>query len=144
MPADAALSIGLVDHLFAPEEIDDQIRRLIAEGNLVPKKGRKDEELPSEFQQLRRLFQEEHIQGWLDGKFVESDNPMAAKTAKIIAGKAPLALKLANRIIDAGYDQPLKEGLKEELAHLNEIFSTADALTGLTSVGKGRPVFEGK
>jgi 3-hydroxyisobutyrate dehydrogenase-like beta-hydroxyacid dehydrogenase len=37
-----------------------------------------------------------------------------------------------------------QEGLKEELAHLYEIFSTRDALTGLTSVGRERPKFEGK
>ena len=62
----------------------------------------------------------------------------------MIAGKAPLALRLANQIIDTGYEMSLEDGLKQELAHLNEIFSTADALTGLTSVGKGRPAFEGR
>ncbi|MCF8145698.1 MAG: 3-hydroxyacyl-CoA dehydrogenase/enoyl-CoA hydratase family protein [Deltaproteobacteria bacterium] len=144
MPADIALSIGLADYVFAPEEIDDKLRGLIAEGRPVPKKGKKDEELPPEFRQLKKLFEETPIEEWLEGRYLESDDPIAAKTAKIIAGKAPLALKLADRIIDRGYDLPLKEGLREELAHLNEIFSTADALTGLTSVGKGRPVFEGK
>jgi len=38
-----------VDYVFAPEEIDEKIRGLIAEGKLVSKKGRKDEELPPEF-----------------------------------------------------------------------------------------------
>ena len=62
---------------------------------------------------------------------------------KIIGGKAPIALKIANQIIEDGYKKPLKEAVKEELAHLMEIFATKDALTGLTSVGK-RPKFEGK
>jgi len=39
---------------------------------------------------------------------------------------------------------PLSKGVKQELVYLNKIFSTADALTGLTSVGKARPIFEGK
>ena len=30
-----------------------------------------------------------------------------------------------------------------ELSHLHEIFSTRDALTGLLSIGKSRPIFEG-
>ena len=75
---------------------------------------------------------------------MKSDDPLVAKTAKTISGKAPIALKLANRIIDDGYEKPLKEGLKEELAHTNEIFSTKDALTGLTNVGKKDIQFEGK
>jgi len=75
---------------------------------------------------------------------MDSDDPLTAKTAKIIAGKAPIALRLANQIIDTGYELPLSEGMKEELTHLNEIFSTADALTGLSSVGKGMPTFEGR
>ena len=64
--------------------------------------------------------------------------------AKIISTKAPLSLEFANRIMDAGFEKPLKEGLKEELAHLNEIFSTKDALTGLTNVGRKGVKFEGK
>jgi hypothetical protein len=31
-----------------------------------------------------------------------------------------------------------------ERAHLKEIFSTGDALRGLSSVGKSRPTFEGR
>ncbi len=143
IPAETALSIGLVDYVFAPDEIEDKMRSLIADGKMVPKKGRKDEDLPQEFQQIKTLFADAHIDAWLDGRYLESDDPLTAKTAKIIAGKAPLALKFANRIMDAGYALPLAEGVREELAHLNEIFSTQDALTGLTSVGKGRPVFEG-
>lgn len=37
-----------------------------------------------------------------------------------------------------------KHAHKLELAHLGEIFSTKDALTGLRSVGEGRPEFEGR
>jgi len=93
---------------------------------------------------LEDPFEDANIETWLSGRYLESDDPLTAKTARIIAGKAPLALKFANQIIDDGYEMPLSEGAKEELVHLNEIFSTADALTGLTSVGKRRPTFEGK
>jgi len=142
--AEVALSIGLVDYVFAPDEIEEKILSLIADGKMVPKKGKKNADLPREFLQIKNLFADEKIEAWLSGKYLESDDPLTAKTAKIISGKAPLALGLANKIIDAGYGLPLPEGVKEELTHLNEIFSTADALTGLSSVGKGRPTFEGK
>lgn len=139
-----AHAIGIVDYLFAPEEIERKIRAMIAEGSLVPNKGRKTEELPEDWQKIKTLFADENIPNWLDGKYLGSDDPLAAKTAKILSSKAPIALKLTNQIMDDGFDKPIAEATKLELDHLKEIFATKDALTGLTSVGKGRPTFEGK
>jgi enoyl-CoA hydratase/3-hydroxyacyl-CoA dehydrogenase len=142
--AEDALSIGLVDYVFAPDEIEGRLLELIVKEKLVPRKGRPSEELPAQWRKIKALFSDENIDAWITGKNIDSDDPLTAKTAKIIAGKAPIALRLANQIIDTGYELPLSEGMKEELAHLNEIFSTADALKGLTSVGKGTPTFEGR
>ncbi|MBW1721865.1 MAG: enoyl-CoA hydratase/isomerase family protein [Deltaproteobacteria bacterium] len=142
--AEEAHAIGLVDYLFSPEEIEEKIKSGISDGTLVPNKGRKEEELPEEWRKIKALFSDDNIPGLLDGKFAESDDPLAAKTAKILSTKAPIALRLANQIMDEGYGKPLAEATRLELDHLKEIFSTKDALTGLTSVGKGRPVFEGK
>jgi hypothetical protein len=50
---------------------------------------------------------------------------------------------MVNDIMDKGFKMSLKDGLKEELAHLNEIFKTKDAYTGLSNVGK-KVQFEGK
>ena len=142
--AEEALSIGLIDYVFAPEEIEDRMLSLIAEGKLTTRKGKSTEELPSEWRKIKELFVEENIDAWLAGKYLENDDPLIAKTAKMIASKAPIALRLVNQIIDTGYERPLSEGIKGELAHLNEAFSTADALTGLTSVGKATPTFKGR
>jgi len=139
-----AVSIGLADYVFAPAEMDAKIREMAAGGKLVPKKGKKYVELPPEWQKIKDLFADENIEAWLRGDYLESQDPLEAKTAKALARKAPLALKLANQIIDKGFELPLSDGLKQELAHLNEIFSTADALTGLTSVGRESPKFEGR
>jgi enoyl-CoA hydratase/3-hydroxyacyl-CoA dehydrogenase len=141
---EAALSLGLADYLFPPEEMDEAIRKGIAEGTLTARKGPGQEALPPEFQHLKELFSDEKIEGWLNSRFLENEDPLAAKTAKIVAGKAPLALRFANQIIDEGFKLPLSEAVKLELVHLNEIFSTADALTGLSSVGKGKPAFKGR
>ena len=142
--AEDALSIGLVDYVFEPDEIEGRLLELIAREKLVPRKGRTSEELPAQWRKIKAFFADENIDAWITGKNIDSDDPLTAKTAKIIAGKAPIALRLANQIIDTGYELPLSEGMNEELAHLNEIFSTADALTGLSSVGKGVPAFEGR
>ena len=141
---EVALSIGLADYLFSPEAIDEEIRKLVAEGKLISKKGKGPEALPPEFQQIKGLFADEKIEGWLHNNYLENDDPLTAKTAKIVAGKAPLALRFANQIMDEGFKLPVSEAVKLELVHLNEIFSTEDALTGLSSVGKGKPTFKGK
>jgi enoyl-CoA hydratase/3-hydroxyacyl-CoA dehydrogenase len=142
--ANDALSIGLVDYVFAPDQIDDKILALIKERKSALRKGKKTEELPGDWRKLKELFADANIDAWLGGKYIESDDPLVAKTAKMVASKAPIALRLSNQIVDQGYEKPLKEGVKEELAHLYEIFSTKDALTGLTSVGREKPKFEGK
>jgi enoyl-CoA hydratase/3-hydroxyacyl-CoA dehydrogenase len=142
--AEDALAIGLIDYVFPPDEIDQRIEEMIGEGILTSKKGLDTSELMDPWKKIKSLFADENIDGWLSGKYRNSDDPLAAKTAKIIDKKAPLALKFANRIVDMGYSKPLKEGLKEELIHLNEIFSTEDALSGLTNVGKKDISFEGK
>ena len=138
-----AIDIGIVDYVFALEEIDEKIVSLLKQKKLVPNKGKDTDKLPPEWQKIKGLFADKNIDAWLNSKYLDSDDPLAAKTAKIISEKAPIALKLTNRIVDVGYEKPLKDGMKEELAHLIEIFSTKDALTGLTNAGK-RPKFEGK
>ena len=62
---------------------------------------------------------------------------------KAVGTKAPIALKFAAALIDEGFRVPLEQGLQMELSHLYEIFSTRDALAGLLSIGKSRPIFEG-
>jgi enoyl-CoA hydratase/3-hydroxyacyl-CoA dehydrogenase len=144
LSAKEAHAIGLVDYVFAPEELESKMRSLISEGKLVPQKGRTDEELPEEWRKIKALFADGNIEDLLSGKYQGSEDPVAAKTAKMLASKAPIALHLANRIMDEGYDKPVAEATKLELEHCKEIFSTQDALTGLTSIGKGKPAFEGK
>jgi enoyl-CoA hydratase/3-hydroxyacyl-CoA dehydrogenase len=141
--ADEAKAIGLIEEVFTPDEIDAKIESLIKSGKLASKKGKKTEELPAEWQKIKALFADENIPALLSGKYMDSKDPLEARTAKTLAAKAPIALRMVNDIMDKGYKMPLKDGLKEELAHLDEIFRTKDALTGLTSVGK-KPQFEGK
>jgi enoyl-CoA hydratase/3-hydroxyacyl-CoA dehydrogenase len=69
---------------------------------------------------------------------------IAAKTAKAVGFKAPLAIKMANEIIDAQKGKPIPEAIEIELNRLEEIFSTADALEGLSSLGHKRPDYKRK
>ena len=63
---------------------------------------------------------------------------------KRVSFKAPIALRLAGKLIESGAKVSLEEGLAMELAHLEEIFSTKDAHHGLSTLGKQAPAFEGR
>ncbi len=78
------------------------------------------------------------------GKAEVKGDEALAKAMKRVGFKAPIALRIAGKLIESGAAVPLDEGLTMELAHLVEIFSTKDALEGLSTLGKTSPVFEGR
>ena len=61
---------------------------------------------------------------------------IAAKVAKFIGYKAPIALKVANEIIDQQVGKSMEDAIEVELSRCKDIFSTGDALLGLSNIGK--------
>ena len=51
---------------------------------------------------------------------------------------APIALSMASELIDITSNTSLSEGLDSELSKLTDIFSTRDALEGLSALIEGR------
>ena len=68
---------------------------------------------------------------------------LTARISKIIGFKAPIALKISNEIIDQQDGKSMQDAVKMELGRLHEIFSTADALEGLSNIGR-RVEFKGE
>ena len=142
LDARTAKDMGLVEYIFSPGEIDGKIAELVENG-LVLTKGNKGEiELPDELERIKIYFSDESIGKLLSGRELDEAGRRIAKT---IGYKAPIAIRLANEIIDEGSKVGLDLGLPLELAHLPEIFSTRDAYEGLNSVIKRkRPVYRGE
>lgn len=133
--------LGLVARMTDPAGVDEAIRSLLGEGR--PDKNR-PRVLPEKFQGIVALFKPENVSGLLDGKLpAGADGDPAKRILKMLGNKAPLALKLANRIMDKQSRLSLDEGIEMELNNLKVIFATDDALQGLTSLGRGRPQFRG-
>ncbi|KYK26729.1 hypothetical protein AYK20_08710 [Thermoplasmatales archaeon SG8-52-1] len=143
LDAKTAESIGLVDYIFPPDKIDSKISELVASNKIIKKSIKKDAEIPENFQKIRKYFTDNNLKTLLSGG--DDLNELGKKISKTISYKAPIAIKLANKIIDEGSKLSLNEGLELELAHLSEIFSTKDALEGLNSViMRRRPTFKGE
>jgi len=140
--AKEAYVLGIVSRLVEPSAVAVAIDALVSEGK--PDKYRR-REIPESLRPVERLFEDDHIPDLLQGKAPESEEPaLAEKAAKYIGYKAPLALKLANEIMDAQDGKTVTDAIGIELGRLAEIFSTADALEGLSSLGRKRPEYKGK
>jgi enoyl-CoA hydratase/3-hydroxyacyl-CoA dehydrogenase len=143
LDAKTAESIGLVDYVFPPDVIDNKIFEIVNSSKIINKSIKKDVELPENFQKIREYFKDNNLKSILSG--TNDLNELGKKISKIISYKAPIAIKLANKIIDEGSQLNLSEGLELELKHLSDIFSTKDALEGLNSViMRQRPTFTGE
>ena len=131
---------GLADYFCPSAEVDETIKAMVASGRFRP--GAPKDPAKSPLAQTAALFDSpEAVADLLAGK-VEGE--LAAKLAKKMSFKAPVALRLANEIITQGAELDLEPALHLELDHLEEIFRTDDALIGLSSLGRGRPEFTGK
>jgi len=139
--AEDALALGIATRLVAPAEVAAAINKLASEGK--PDKYRPTE-LPQRFKTLAQICSSENAGRLLAGMLPEGvPDEIAAKTAKFIGYKAPLALKIANEVIDQQVGKSMAEAVEIELGRLNDIFSTADALEGLSSFGRKKPEYKG-
>jgi enoyl-CoA hydratase/3-hydroxyacyl-CoA dehydrogenase len=139
--AQDAQELGIVTELVLPAEVDATIQKLASQG--TPDKYRK-RDIPDKLKPLAKICDDENVTRLLSGNPPEGVMAdLAARTAKIIGFKAPVALKVSNEIIDQQADKSIEEAMEIELGRLNEIFSTADALEGLSSLGRKRPEYKG-
>jgi enoyl-CoA hydratase/3-hydroxyacyl-CoA dehydrogenase len=139
--AEDAKALGIITKLVAPSEIAAAINTQIEEGKPEKYPERRP---PESFQSLVALCTKINVEKLLSGMPpAGATEELAAKTAKILSTKAPIALKLANEIVDQQAGKSMREAVEIEMRHLFDIFSTADALEGLSALGRKRPEFKG-
>jgi len=140
--AKEAFQMGIVKKLVEPAQTETAIKELVTEGKFDKYAPR---ELPKELEDIKGAFTDVNVKRLLTGQAPEGVNSdFASKMVKYISRKAPVALKMANELIDAQSKVSIKEAVELELQKLHEIFATEDALAGL-SAPPGTPVeFKGK
>jgi enoyl-CoA hydratase/3-hydroxyacyl-CoA dehydrogenase len=136
-----AHALGIIERVVEPAAVDGAIRELVSKGK--PEKYRQ-RSIPEKFQPLAAVGRKDNVGRLLSGEPpADVDESLAAKTVKVVGYKAPLALKLSDEIIDRQVGESMDAAVEIELGRLSEIFSTADALEGLTALGRKRPEFKG-
>ncbi len=137
-----AFELGIVNRLVELPEVERAIKELIDEG--VPDKY-SFREIPASYSQIKNAFSPENVKLMLKGQPPQGvDEEFASKTARIVSKKAPLALKMANELIDAQAGADTDKAIELELDRLQEIFSTEDALAGLQAPPGRPPEYKGR
>jgi len=135
-----AAAIGLIDKVVPHDSLDDAIRELISAGASAAA----NDDREAKHKALATLFGEHDLESLLSGKVDTGDDADCARALKQVGFKAPIALRLADTLIGQADSVSLEQGLEQELSHLTEIFGSADAYEGLSSLGKRRPTFKGE
>jgi enoyl-CoA hydratase/3-hydroxyacyl-CoA dehydrogenase len=126
--ADEAKKIGLVDDIIQLNDIPD-----IIEGTKrLPSVHADKISLDEKYRTISEFFDKYSLSdiGGSDHLLDSSSNFINEKLLGKIKKKAPLALKTAEKLINEA------KGCESELSELTNIFSTSDALQGLSSIGK--------
>jgi enoyl-CoA hydratase/3-hydroxyacyl-CoA dehydrogenase len=141
--ADAASEIGMLDRAATRDGMKAAILELVGRGK--PGERRAPASPPKAFEGLVKLFPAGRT---VDEVLALANKPSSPEDQKIVdrvRAKAPVALRIANELIEGAARWPIDEGIERELAHLGEIFGTQDAYVGLSSLGgRTRPQFTGK
>lgn len=131
--AKEALEIGLIDGVINGDEVYD-----ILEGQQALPIS-KSKQMDGKWENIANFYTQNNYKSIINNEYIDGglDSETIAKLAKTMKFKAPIAMDIAEQLIDEA------KGPESELEHLSTIFNTSDALLGLTSIGK-RVEFEGK
>jgi enoyl-CoA hydratase / 3-hydroxyacyl-CoA dehydrogenase len=124
--AKQALEIGLIDGVIQPSEMFD----IISGEKKIPDKA--TSVLSEKWRAIESLYSKNNYKAIISGDYTNGgiEAETIVKLAKTMSFKAPIAMDFAEELIEAA------QGPASELERLTTIFTTKDALLGLTSIGK--------
>ena len=139
-----ASALGILTHLVDPSDISKTIMEISLEGkpvNKYPGAPRNDNHPVSLF--AMNFYKDENMEAIMSGKTpkgFEKDDKTVIRQMKLLSFTAPIALKIANQLLNDAITtgDDLDSGLRLELAELDTIFASKDALEGLSALIEGR------
>lgn len=142
MDANTAADLGLVTHLVDVAGVDECINTLSSEGKPAVKyPGQPANPSSSVAKFATSFFADENMPVLMSGECPEGfdqGEKIVARQIKSLSFTAPIGLQMASDLINATANTDLQAGLQLELDGLNTIFSTKDALEGLSALIENR------
>ena len=141
---ETASALGIITHLVESSDIPSIITEISSEGkpeNKYPAEP-KDKNHPVSLFAMK-FYKNENMSKIMSGKIpdnFEEDNKKVVRQMKSLSFTAPIALEIANQLLNDAIStgDDLDRGLNLELAQLNTIFESKDALEGLSALIEGR------
>ena len=142
MNAETATDLGLVTHLVDINDVPNCITEIHATGKPSDKyPGKPMNENSPVVKFAKKFFSDGNMDALLAGSCpdgFDAEDKTVARQLKSLKFTAPIGLAMASERIDATASMSLDEGLQLELQGLDRIFSTEDALEGLSALIEGR------
>jgi enoyl-CoA hydratase/3-hydroxyacyl-CoA dehydrogenase len=142
MTAQVAYDIGLLTHLVDLSEVESTTNVCVRQGKPANKYAGKPSNEASEVVKFATdFYSDANLAILLSGGCPEGYDPedkSISRQLKNLKYTAPIALSMASDLIDVTATTTLAEGLDIELSKLTDIFSTRDALEGLSALIEGR------
>ena len=144
LDSETASALGIITHLVESSDIPNIITEISSEGkpeNKYPAEP-KDKNHPVSLFAMK-FYKNENMSKIMSGKIpdnFEEDNKKVVRQMKSLSFTAPIALEIANQLLNDAIStgDDLDRGLNLELAQLNTIFESEDALEGLSALIEGR------
>ena len=142
MNAQTAKDLGLITHLVDVASVDSCVASLSSEGKPANKYPGKPSNPDSKVAQFASSFYSDaNMPALMSGTCpdgFETEDKTVSRQIKSLSFTAPIGLKMASDLINATASTSLGDGLQMELDGLNRIFSTKDALEGLSALIENR------
>ncbi|MEE3318953.1 MAG: enoyl-CoA hydratase/isomerase family protein, partial [Candidatus Thermoplasmatota archaeon] len=142
LDAGSAAALGLLTHLVEPADVQATVAAIIKLGKPGDKyPGRPADPKNATVAFATSFYSDGNMSSLMSGEapngFDVADK-VVSRQLKSLSRAAPIALSMANDLLNAAADSDLKTGLEGELEGLEEIFRTTDALEGLSALIEGR------
>lgn len=139
-----AHALGILTHLVEPAEVTTTVQSIDASGkpsNKYTGQPRNPEHPVSVF--ASAFYSDVNMAGLLMGSCpdgFDAEDRNVGRQLKSLSRTAPIALRMASELLDSAVEtgDNLDAGLALELANLEDIFGTSDALEGLSALIEGR------
>ena len=144
MDSKTASALGILTHLVDPADVNATVATVAAQGkpsNKYPGTPNNAEHPVAKF--ASSFFSDTNMSMLLNGSCPEgfdAEDRNVGRQLKSLGRTAPIALRMASELLDGAVETggDLGAGLALELSSLEDIFSTADALEGLSALIEGR------
>ena len=142
MNAQTAKDLGLITHLVDVASVDSCVATIASEGKPANKYPGQPSNPDSKVAQFASSFYSDaNMAALMNGacpEGFEAEDKTVLRQIKSLSFTAPIGLRMASELINATASTSLGDGLQMELDGLDTIFSTKDALEGLSALIENR------